>query len=573
MNASIRFRSFLTLLTITAVALLVGTMVVTPPVAIHGIGWLLLGVYALMLIVVQSYPIQIGSQSINIALGIELPMFLQFGPIITFAGMLIAWFISKAVAGKQIKVTRVVASFGMYTIMLTGASAAYRAAGGPFPMHFQMPLTSIAVPVLFFIIVHLLLNYFITYSYMLSLGKLNQWVRGIYWDLVAFVIEVVTLWILLFFLHVYGVFSIFYIAIPFAVILYVFRLYYDLVLSNRQLALINQVTAKLSVKSDEKELLTTLVEGTVQLVDTVTCYFFGWNEDKQVLFPMAVHGPSGEIEAQMFEVVIQPHIGVTGLAFSKRQTYLQRKHNEIPTKGDYDTPTSGASILAVPIVYQDMAMGVLTLTHEENNAYTKRDQEMVQILATNASIVLWNLRRFERTEERNYIDDLTGLYNYRYFEKIIPELCQSCAREMKGLVLLVLDIDHFKHINDTYGHLAGNEVLKGIATLLKEMVREMDVVCRYGGEEFTVILPGASLEIGKQIAERLRKAVENTSITLPPVGQVHSMPVRITVSVGVASYPDMGDSPLELLRLADRAMYVGSKQNGRNRVAVYERQL
>ncbi len=572
MNASIRIRAFLTLLTITAVALLVGDFVTTPPVSIHGIDWLLLGVYALMLIIAQSYPIRVGSQSINIAMGIELPMFLQFGPIVTLVGMLLAWAISKAVAGKQIKGTSALANFGMYTIMVLGAAAAYRGFGGPFPVHFQLPLLRIAVPIILFIIVHLLLNYFISFSYMLSLGKLDQWVRGIYWDLVALVIEVVTSWLLLFFLHSYGAFSIFYIAIPFAVILYMFRLYYDLILSNRQLTLINQVTAKLSVKSDEKELLAALVEGTVQLVDTVTCYFFGWNEDRQVLFPMAVKGPSQDIEEKMFDVIIQPHIGVTGLAFSNKKTYMRRKRDELPIKEDYDTPTPGASILAVPIVYQNEAMGVLTLTHEETNAYTKKDQEMVQILATNASIVLWNLRRFEKTQERNYIDDLTGLYNYRYFEKIIPELCHTCTREQTGLVLLVLDIDHFKHINDTYGHLAGNEVLKGIATLLKEMVREMDVVCRYGGEEFTVILPGATLDVGKQIAERLRKSIEGTPMALPPVGQAVSMPVRITVSVGIASYPDMGDSPLELLRLADRAMYVGSKQKGRNRVAVYESQ-
>ncbi len=571
MTSSSRYRAFLTLLTITAAALLIGALWVAPIPAIHGIGWVLLVVYALMVIISQGYPVRIGSQSINIGMGIELLMFLQFGPILTLVVLLAAWYISKAVAGKQIKVTSSLANFGMYTIMLLGAAIAYHGFGGTLPVHWHSSLTYLILPVFAFMIVHLLLNYFISFAYMLAQGNLEQWMQGIYWDLSALGIEVGTAWIFLFLFHMYGPFSAFYIALPFAATLYIFRLYFNLYLSNQQLTVINKITTQFSAMTDEQAVVSTIVGGVFELVNTTTCYFFSWNADMQLLYPLAVKAAYPDVEAKMWDIKVKPSEGITGLAFSKRTAYLQRKRHQFAIEADRDdVPTRGASILAVPLIYQDEELGVLTLTHEENNAYTKKDQEMMQILATNVSIVLWNLRRFAKTEERNYIDDLTGLYNYRYFEKMIPELCRTCDRERMGLVLLVLDIDHFKQVNDTYGHLVGNEVLKGIARLLKEMVREIDVVCRYGGEEFTVILPGTTLEMGQQIAERLRMAIEKSTIALPPVGQVIPMPIRVTVSVGVASYPDMGDSPMELLRHADRAMYVGSKQQGRNRVAVYE---
>ena len=571
MTSSSRYRAFLTLLTITAAALLIGALWVAPIPAIHGIGWVLLVVYALMVIISQGYPVRIGSQSINIGMGIELLMFLQFGPILTLVVLLAAWYISKLVAGKQIKATSSLANFGMYTIMLLGAAIAYHGFGGTLPVHWYSSLTYLILPVFAFMIVHLLLNYFISFAYMLAQGNLEQWMQGIYWDLSALGIEVGTAWIFLFLFHMYGPFSAFYIALPFAATLYIFRLYFNLYLSNQQLTVINKITTQFSAMTDEQAVVSTIVGGVFELVNTTTCYFFSWNADMQLLYPLAVKAAYPDVEAKMWDIKVKPSEGITGLAFSKRTAYLQRKRHQFAIEEDRDdVPTRGASILAVPLIYQDEKLGVLTLTHEENNAYTKKDQEMMQILATNVSIVLWNLRRFAKTEERNYLDDLTGLYNYRYFEKMIPELCHTCDRERMGLVLLVLDIDHFKQVNDTYGHLVGNEVLKGIARLLKEMVREMDVVCRYGGEEFTVILPGTTLEMGQQIAERLRMAIEKSTIALPPVGQVIPMPIRVTVSVGVASYPDMGDSPMELLRHADRAMYVGSKQQGRNRVAVYE---
>lgn len=167
-------------------------------------------------------------------------------------------------------------------------------------------------------------------------------------------------------------------------------------------------------------------------------------------------------------------------------------------------------------------------------------------------------------EELSTHDGLTGLYNHREFQRQLKEEDERSRRYNRSFSLLMLDIDHFKRVNDTHGHQAGDAVLKGLGELLTRQARAIDRVCRYGGEEITVILPEADLETAANAAERLRAAVE-----AQPFDVNAGAPLRITVSVGVASWPAQADSAQTLLAAADAAMYV-AKQGGRNRVIRYE---
>lgn len=160
-------------------------------------------------------------------------------------------------------------------------------------------------------------------------------------------------------------------------------------------------------------------------------------------------------------------------------------------------------------------------------------------------------------------DGLTGLYNHRAFYALLADELTRAQRFNHPLSLLLLDIDYFKRINDTYGHLAGDAVLKGLGELLGRQARAIDRVCRYGGEEITIILPETGLEAAIDVAERLRLAVEAQLFDIE-VG----MPIKISVSIGVASWPIQADSAQTLVA-ADAAMYA-AKQGGRNRVACYK---
>ena len=162
--------------------------------------------------------------------------------------------------------------------------------------------------------------------------------------------------------------------------------------------------------------------------------------------------------------------------------------------------------------------------------------------------------------EMAVVDMLTGLHNRRFFDTSFPALVEQAARAGKPLCLMVLDIDHFKQVNDSYGHDAGDQILKSFASRVRHTIRASDMVCRLGGEEFAVVMPETSMEIGAKIAERVRSVIESDLFTYAP----ERAPLRVTVSIGLASR-DGTSSAEPLMRRADVALYQ-SKQAGRNRV-------
>lgn len=164
-------------------------------------------------------------------------------------------------------------------------------------------------------------------------------------------------------------------------------------------------------------------------------------------------------------------------------------------------------------------------------------------------------------------DGLTGLYNHRAFYVLLEDEIARAQRSKQPVSLLLLDIDHFKRVNDTHGHQAGDAVLKGLGELLRRETRAIDRTCRYGGEEITVILPNTDFETAASAAERLRAAAE-----AHPFDVNTGAPLRITVSIGVASWPVHADNALMLVAAADLALYA-AKQNGRNLVILYETTL
>ena len=159
-------------------------------------------------------------------------------------------------------------------------------------------------------------------------------------------------------------------------------------------------------------------------------------------------------------------------------------------------------------------------------------------------------------------DSLTGLYNRRYLDETLEREVSRARREGNPLSLVMLDIDYFKRVNDTYGHQVGDEALRMLATTLLADIRAEDVACRYGGEEFLILLPNMPLETAVQRAEAWRLAIESLSVGL---GNFH---LTFTISLGVSAYPEHGKTPDDLTRCADQALY-RAKNEGRNQVSVF----
>jgi diguanylate cyclase (GGDEF)-like protein len=191
------------------------------------------------------------------------------------------------------------------------------------------------------------------------------------------------------------------------------------------------------------------------------------------------------------------------------------------------------------------------------------DLELVSSVAEYVALAIANLGMHEKLREQALRDKLTGLYNRHYVHEWFALELRRAQRHGRPVCALMLDIDHFKRVNDTFGHEAGDFVLQELAGALGRLGRKSDVVSRYGGEEFLLLLPECPLDAAIRKAERIRQEIEKLPLDYGnrPLG-------IITVSIGVAAFPDHAEDPDALLRCADEALYQ-AKNAGRNRVVVY----
>jgi diguanylate cyclase (GGDEF)-like protein len=221
-----------------------------------------------------------------------------------------------------------------------------------------------------------------------------------------------------------------------------------------------------------------------------------------------------------------------------------------------------ASVKVFPLVHHGEPLGALIVgATTRRDDLTREEQRMLETVSAHASTTLANARLFARMEEMATTDGLTGAVNRRRFQEQLTAALQRAARFGREVSVLMVDADHFKSINDTYGHPVGDLVLKRIARLLKAEARRTDVVARYGGEEFVVILDETGADGAEQVAERVRQRIEAELI------QGEFGRVKVTVSLGLATWPAHAETQDLLLERADQALYE-AKRKGRNRVMV-----
>jgi len=247
---------------------------------------------------------------------------------------------------------------------------------------------------------------------------------------------------------------------------------------------------------------------------------------------------------------------------------LRTGHPHLVVAGDSTAPCTHAvgvknTYLCIPILAQGETLGILHLQATEDVPHLESsDLSLKTTFAGQVGLSIANIRLREALRTQSVRDALTGLYNRRYLEEVLEREVRRAARAAQCLGILMIDLDHFKNFNDTYGHDAGDAVLRETAMFLSKGIRAEDFVCRFGGEEFVVILPTADMEASRARAERLR--LKMRELTVMHLGKSLGM---VTISVGVASFPQHGMSPKELMASADAALYE-AKRGGRDRVAV-----
>jgi diguanylate cyclase (GGDEF)-like protein len=225
---------------------------------------------------------------------------------------------------------------------------------------------------------------------------------------------------------------------------------------------------------------------------------------------------------------------------------------------DADTRLRRAkSVLVLPLVHGETAMGALVLASERGQHFPSEVREMLRVICHQVSTSLQNARMYRLMEERATTDGLTGLTNHRAFQERYENLHALCERTDQRFSVILTDIDHFKSVNDTYGHPVGDAVLKRVAAILEAQARKVDIVARYGGEEFVLVLPDTDGPGAELFANRLREEVG------AQVMHSENGDFNVTLSMGVATFPDDGRARQELVDKADQALYY-CKEHGRN---------
>ncbi len=320
--------------------------------------------------------------------------------------------------------------------------------------------------------------------------------------------------------------------------------------SAKRLAILMDVVKTANSILEPRKVIELVMERIRHLIPSEAWSLLMVDEDKQELVFEAALGAKGR-DVSSFRLKIGE--GVAGwVAQSGKPAIVNdvardpRFTRQIDARTQFET----RSILCAPLVSRGRTIGVLEILNKLGGRFTGADLTLVLTLVEPCAIAIENAILFQRTEQLTITDDLTRLFNSRYLNLYLGREIKRCKRHGISLSVIFLDLDGFKNINDNFGHLAGSGTLTEVGAILAQGVRESDIIARYGGDEFVVVLPETPASGALVIAERLRRAIEEHRFL-----EGQGIAARISASFGIATYPDHALSPEGLIQKADQAMY------------------
>ena len=249
--------------------------------------------------------------------------------------------------------------------------------------------------------------------------------------------------------------------------------------------------------------------------------------------------------------------GLWGRALLANKTLIE---NDAKTAPDYvGFYAETGSRMCIPLVSFGQTMGALVLDSDRLNAFTAGEMQPLESVADICATAIQNAHYVERVKQLAYLDGLTGIFNRRFFELRIAEEIERARRFGTGMGVIMVDLDEFKRLNDEFGHLLGDEVLRQVSSIFHQQLRKIDVVCRYGGEEFAILLSQTNPQHALGVSEKLRRLIATW--------QFPGVPRPVTISAGAAAYPEHGTTRDQIVKAADAGLYA-AKVAGRNRVVL-----
>ena len=329
----------------------------------------------------------------------------------------------------------------------------------------------------------------------------------------------------------------------------------------KNLNILRSTINAISMTSDAKEIIKSAGANLPNLFNYSSFGVF-WKEDLLLFLSQEESCPPSFTQG-VVENMVKVFSILGGEAIDVSRITLQVDKRKLRPNQMMNPRATLKSRLTLPLAVEGEIIGCISLNSDQPNAFDVQDLQFFSVIGYQMAATLKHFQRFSSVKSMAIYDTLTNVHNRRYFDERIGAETQKSFSSGTPLSLVIVDIDYFKKVNDTYGHTEGDKVLCKIASLLKNSVRKDDTVARYGGEEFVLILPGAKLEVTSMIAERIRRLVETT---LFEVGQTK---IHLTISLGISNVPaHRAGSKEELIKMADHALY-DAKRGGRNRVCIF----
>ncbi|MFD1927284.1 sensor domain-containing diguanylate cyclase [Sporosarcina siberiensis] len=532
------------------------------------VNWIYLLIFLLFTIVTLNFPISLNGKPLFLAMWITIPAFLLYGLFVETLLMQIAitTMLVKVSKDNTTRPYRFFMNSLILFILSVAAASVFSFVGGEVG---SVEFGPIILAVFCYQLTHSFLMDFILRFYKNISGTKSSYLskKIVFSKLAGFGILPFSLTVY-FLLQFIGIGSFLLLGVPFFFVTLILRLYNNSEHFNSSLKNAGEIGHELSNKMTEKEVIDQFVVDVTKMLGNEYTFLFdykdGWLELVRAY------------EYHRFEdVQFSPMLAGQGLAGTilknnKPIIYPNRQEWESLSVGY--TPDDMQSVICLPITRNQKVEAVLLVSSVKKNAFKDYQLMILDILCSYFAVSIEKARYVQETVKKSERCALTKLYNYRYMEERLEyEVREMNSGNTESLSVLMLDIDHFKKINDTYGHESGNDILFNLARVLEEALPNDATVARYGGEEFIYLLPGMTKIEAIQFAEKLRIKIRNTEFIIAQgLGEIPNLEnVTITVSIGVSSAPEDTDDAKSLLRNADRSLYLWAKQAGRDRVASY----
>ena len=340
----------------------------------------------------------------------------------------------------------------------------------------------------------------------------------------------------------------------------------DLQQSLYNVSILYNISQAVNFIDDLKRLLQVILSKAIDILDAEKGSLMLYDYSTNTLQVKVVYGLEDKrVEENINNGLIQTSKirvgeGIAGTVFLEKKAIITNLGTNDPRFVMKKSPANVQTLICVPLITKGETIGVINISNKKGSKlFNQKDLDFMTSLANQAAIAIDNAKLYELATK----DGLTKLYINRHFLTLLDNEVRRCARYKHNMSLIMIDIDDFKQINDTYGHLMGDQILREVANQINITIRKIDVAARYGGEEFVILLPETTTRGAAIIAERLRKNIENIKVETTD-GKV----VTTSVSMGIAQFIKDADSAQGLIDAADKALY-NSKRSGKNVVSIY----